>query len=300
MNSVAAIVVTYNRKILLRENIQALCNQSYKNLDILIIDNASTDGTQEYINDLLKDNRVKYFNTGDNLGGAGGFSYGVKLATEKGYSYCWIMDDDTIAEKDALNELIIASKQVGAFSFLCSMVNWIDGNPCLMNKVNFSSDLYKSSSLLGSGIIPVESCSFVSCFVNTDYVKKLGLPIRQFFIYGDDSEYTYRLSNSAPAYLVTKSIVVHKMKDNKITGIVYQEDDRLYREIYAYRNLVYVKHNRLNKSYFRICGFYMKLIFDIMRFSPNSKIKKSKIVLKALLQGIKFKPDIEFPGENYE
>lgn len=297
MNSVAAIVVTYNRKMLLRENLQALCKQSYEKLDILIIDNASTDGTYEYIKDLLNDARILYFNTGANLGGAGGFSYGIRLATEKGYSYCWIMDDDTIAEKDALSELIVASDKVENFSFLCSMVNWIDGNPCVMNKVNFSNDLYKSSQLLKNGIIPVQSCSFVSCFVNTDYVKKLGLPIRQFFIYGDDSEYTYRLSNSAPAYLVAKSVVVHKMKDNKITGIVYQGDERLDREVYGYRNLVYVKHNRLNKSYFRICGFYMKLIFDIIRFSPNSKIKKSMIVLKALIQGIKFKPDIEFPGD---
>lgn len=73
MNSVAAIVVTYNRKILLRENLQALCKQSYEKLDILIIDNASTDGTYEYIKDLLNDARILYFNTGANLGGAGGF-----------------------------------------------------------------------------------------------------------------------------------------------------------------------------------------------------------------------------------
>lgn len=300
MNAIAAIVVTYNRKILLRENIKALCNQSYEELDILIIDNASTDGTYEYIKDLLNDSRVKYYNTGANLGGAGGFSYGIKLATEKGYSYCWIMDDDTIAEKNALKELMVASAKIGTFSFLCSMVNWIDGNPCIMNKVNFTSDIYEYASLLEYGIISVKSCSFVSCFINTDYVKKLGLPIRQFFIYGDDSEFTYRLSNCAPAFLVTKSLVTHKMKDNKIVGMVYQEDDRLDREFFAYRNLVYVKHNRLRKSYFRICGFYMKLILDIIRFSPNSKLKKSLIVLKALIRGISFKPDIEYPEEHYE
>lgn len=90
-------------------------------MDILIIDNASTDGTYEYIKDLLNDARILYFNTGANLGGAGGFSYGIRLATEKGYSYCWIMDDDTIAEKDALSELIVASDKVENFSFLCSM-----------------------------------------------------------------------------------------------------------------------------------------------------------------------------------
>lgn len=295
MNDIAAIVVTYNRKTLLRENLKALCEQSYEAFDVLIIDNASTDGSREFIEDFLNDEKFKYYNTGANLGGAGGFSYGIKLATEKGYSFCWVMDDDTMAEPNALHELVKAAKQVGDFSYLCSMVKWVDGSPCVMNKVNFAPNLYDKISFMENGIVPVKSCSFVSCFINTKYVKKLGLPIRQFFIYGDDSEFTYRLSAETPAYFVSKSTVIHKMKDNKITGIVHQGKERLEREVYGYRNLVYVKHYRLGKSYFRICGFYLKLIFDILRYSSGLKVKKCLIVFKALVQGIRFNPEIEFP-----
>ena len=49
MNKVAIIVVTYNRKKLLKKNIEALLNQNYKDFDLFIIDNASTDGTYNYI-----------------------------------------------------------------------------------------------------------------------------------------------------------------------------------------------------------------------------------------------------------
>ena len=44
-NDVIAIIVTYNRKELLKESIEALLQQTYKNFDILVIDIASTDGT---------------------------------------------------------------------------------------------------------------------------------------------------------------------------------------------------------------------------------------------------------------
>ena len=117
MNSIIAVIVTYNRKELLKENMEALINQSYKEFDILVVDNASTDGTFEYIKRLVNDNDfISYFNTGKNLGGAGGFSLGIKEACLKGYEKIWIMDDDTsnttlaliiIETKDALLILTI-------------------------------------------------------------------------------------------------------------------------------------------------------------------------------------------------
>ena len=84
MNKIVALVVTYNRKQLLKENIEALLNQNNNEFDILIVDNASTDGTEELVKS-FENNRIIYENTGANLGGAGGFNYGVKMSIEKGY-----------------------------------------------------------------------------------------------------------------------------------------------------------------------------------------------------------------------
>ena len=61
MKKVVAVVVTYNRLLLLKENVDALLNQSYKSLDIMIIDNASSDGTEEYIKG-LKNKNIIYIN----------------------------------------------------------------------------------------------------------------------------------------------------------------------------------------------------------------------------------------------
>ena len=99
---IAAIVVTYNRKELLKECINALLDQDYENCDVLVIDNASTDGTENYIAEEIKNKKVKYYNTGANLGGAGGFNYGMRKAVEEKYEYAWVMDDDCIVKRDTL------------------------------------------------------------------------------------------------------------------------------------------------------------------------------------------------------
>lgn len=98
MNKYAEVIVTYNRKKLLKENIEALLNQTFKDHDILIVDNNSNDGTKEMVAE-IQDKRIKYYNTGKNLGGAGGFAFGLRKAIELGYLYAWIMDDDSIPEK---------------------------------------------------------------------------------------------------------------------------------------------------------------------------------------------------------
>ena len=133
MSEIATIVVTYNRKELLRECVDALQSSDVSS-DIIIIDNNSTDGTKEYIADAMADN-VTYKRLKKNLGGAGGFSAGIKYAVRQGYKYIWIMDDDTIVKKDTLERLLDATKELNNnFGFLSSSVKWIDGSDCKMNR----------------------------------------------------------------------------------------------------------------------------------------------------------------------
>ena len=79
MKKCAVVVVTYNRAQLLRENLEALLQQTFSDFDILLIDNASTDGTVDVVRS-FSDPRIRYFNTGKNVGGAGGFAIGMEKA----------------------------------------------------------------------------------------------------------------------------------------------------------------------------------------------------------------------------
>lgn len=107
---VAAVVVTRNRRTLLQQCLHALLRQSIP-ADIWIIDNASTDGTEEAVS-ALANSRVIYRNTGENLGGAGGFSFGIRAAATQPYELLWLMDDDTIPEPSALEYLLYAHERL--------------------------------------------------------------------------------------------------------------------------------------------------------------------------------------------
>ena len=114
---------------------------------------------------------------------------------EKGYDYVWIMDDDTMVKENALDELLKAKEILkGNFGFLCSDVRWIDGSACAMNVPNIDENWIQDSAYLENGIVKVKQCSFVSCFIPSRVVKKVGLPIKEFFIWGDDAEYTKPVS----------------------------------------------------------------------------------------------------------
>lgn len=99
------VVVTYNRLSLLKECLSALENQTYPIQRIVIVDNCSTDGTSEFL-DSLTDTRYLIIHSKENIGGAGGFSLGLKSAVLEGCDYTWLMDDDTIPSSTALEELV--------------------------------------------------------------------------------------------------------------------------------------------------------------------------------------------------
>ena len=109
MKRTAAVIVTYNRKAMLQRCLRALCTQTAGVPELWVIDNASTDGTAELVAQLNLPT-MHYYNTGKNLGGAGGFACGIQQAACSGAEYLWIMDDDCLPEPDALQQLLLAEK----------------------------------------------------------------------------------------------------------------------------------------------------------------------------------------------
>jgi len=292
MKKIIAVIVTYNRKELLKESIEALLNQNYKNCDVLIVDNASTDGTYEYINELLKDNRVIYLNTGANLGGAGGFNYGIKEAYKRGCDYIWVMDDDCIVHKDTLEKFIEADKKLnGEYGFLSSKVLWKDGELCKMNiqKRTFSKWLKNFDKPLTE----IAMASFVSLFIKAEIVKEMGLPIKEFFIWTDDWEYTRRISRKYKCYLVNDAVVTHKCATNVGADISTVEGERINRFKYLYRNDVVLYRGEGVKGGILLYIRLMLHTFKIMKSDKKDKKDRLKIMFSSIKEGKKFKPEIE-------
>lgn len=290
----ATVVVTYNRKKLLQENIEALLKQTVRDtLEIIIIDNASTDGTFEAIKNYIDNNEIVYINTGSNLGGAGGFQYGIRYAAEHDYEFVWVMDDDCIPNENTLEKFYEADKKLeGNYGFLSSKVLWKDLNICNMNIQRRT--LTKNINNFRQELIPVVMASFVSLFIKTTIVKKVGLPIKEFFIWTDDWEYTRRISREYPCYVVSNSTVIHKSVSNIGANIYNDSPERLERYNYLYRNDVYLYRREGIKGFvyefFRLSSHILRVIFQ----AKNNKFKRIQYILKGTNEGLKFNPQIEY------
>lgn len=289
----AAIVVTYNRKELLLQNIEALLKQTMRNqLEIVIIDNASTDGTVEAIKRYVDTGEIIYINTGSNLGGAGGFQYGIRYAAEHDYEFVWVMDDDCIPRENTLEKFYEADQILkGDYGFLSSKVLWKDLSICSMNIQR--ETLTKNISKFDQKILPIVMASFVSLFIKISVVKKVGLPIKEFFIWTDDWEYTRRISRTYPCYVVTDSIVIHKSTSNIGANIYSDSYDRLSRYKYLYRNDVYLYRREGVRGaiyeVFRLSGHIVKVIFK----AEDHKFERIKLIIKGTISGLDFNPNIE-------
>ena len=234
-NPTAAVVVTHNRIDLLRQCVAQLENQT-RACDILIVDNASTDGTAQW---LASQPDLHCRNTGANLGGAGGFNLGMRWAVEAGYDYVWVMDDDCLPRPDALEKLLEADRILeGSYGWLSSVALWTDGNRCRMNLQRKTP--YREIEESDQTLVPSVMASFVSLFLKRSTVAAFGLPISEFVIWSDDWEYTRRISMKTKCYTIQDSQVIHAMKSNGVVNIATDTLDRLPRYRYFYRNDVYL------------------------------------------------------------
>lgn len=301
MPRIAAVVVTYNRKELLLECLGCLKTQDYSsttnakdiNLDILVIDNASTDGTSDALRSQINSSEITYFNTGSNLGGAGGFNYGMRKAVELDYDYVWVMDDDCMPHEDTLLGFLNAADRLNYnFGFLSSVCRWIDGSICTMNVQRHP--LTKNITDFSPVIQPATLASFVSLFVPTKIIKELGLPIKDFFIWSDDWEFTRRISRKYPCYLVGTSIVTHKSKSNGVGNIALDSEEKIERYKLAYRNDVvfYRREGIKGYGYIVVRGFYHALL--VLAKAKSKKGARLKTILEGNLEGFRFHPSIEY------
>ena len=290
--STAAVVVTYNRKELLTENIQCLLEQKPEVPAIIIIDNHSTDGTKEAVQQFIDAGKIQYCDTGANLGGAGGFSFGIRYAAEKGYDYVWVMDDDCMPNPDALEKFFVADEQLkGEYGFLSSKVLWKDGNICTMNLQR--ETVTKNLENFDRNLQSVAMASFVSLFLPTRIIREMGLPIKEFFIWTDDWEYTRRISRKYKSYAVADSVVVHKSKNNIGANIATESADRLDRFDYLYRNDVYLYRREGIKGF---CYEAVRLASHCARVllkSKDHKGKRLKKIFSGTIKGFSFHPSIE-------
>ncbi|MFD1316960.1 glycosyltransferase family 2 protein [Loigolactobacillus zhaoyuanensis] len=293
MKTVSAVVVTYNRLELLKECLQALFVQSYSLQHIIVIDNHSDQATQDYLTQL--GTKIDYVRLDENIGGAGGFYTGVKKFAEATTDdFVWLMDDDTIPESDALANLMHADAIVPQAGFLASNPKWIDGSPAIMNVPVVAHPMWTEQLNRENHLVAISRASFVSVLVARTAVLQVGLPIQQFFIWGDDTEYTERIRRDFSGYFVPESIVIHKMKQNQDVDIIQDSPDRIKRYFYAYRNRLYNARQRSHKEVLRYWFQFITTFNKLLFRGGTGRFKKIGVLCHGAMAGLTFRPQVEF------
>jgi rhamnopyranosyl-N-acetylglucosaminyl-diphospho-decaprenol beta-1,3/1,4-galactofuranosyltransferase len=209
---VAGVVVTYNRRELLLESLAALHAQTRPLDAIIVVDNASTDGTAAAVRSNFPG--VQLAVLARNTGGAGGFASGLALALTGPADLIWLMDDDTMPEPGALAALLDARSQQPAAppALIASRVVWTDGRPHPMNTPRpkpFATRAERAAAA-AAGCVPIRSASFVSILVDAGVCRERGLPQADYFLWNDDFEFTTRLLRGRAGWLCPASVAVHK------------------------------------------------------------------------------------------
>lgn len=289
---VAAVVVTYNRLPLLRQCLHALTSQNVSPDAIWVIDNASTDGTEEAVRALSVPG-LEYRNTGRNLGGAGGFCYGIREAALAGYDALWLMDDDTLPEPGALEALLRADTQLkGKYGWLSSRALAPDGSDQPMNRQRKTP--YTDVESFSGEQIPAVMASFVSLFLRTETIRRYGLPIAEFFIWSDDWEYTRRISRDVLGYVIPQSRVIHAMKNPGTVNIATDAASRWDRYRYFYRNDVVLYRREGIRGWLWLLAKDLWHTLQVLRDPRGQKRKRIVIIWSGFAAGMRFAPPISY------
>jgi GT2 family glycosyltransferase len=230
--TVAAAILTHNRLELLKLSVRSLRNQTRKPDEIIIVDNGSTDGTAEWLstqNDL-------FVVTQPNSGSAGGFFSAMKSGYERKHDWVFCLDDDVVPLEDALEQLTsnpyFLSSNTG---FLCCRV--VDPERKTYMTPMPIDPFPKWYDTIGKCMcVRVGNANFAGFMVGREAMRRCGLPIKEFFIWEEDREYSERIARSMLCYCVLNSVVVHyqgKIGGNFRVKQLYQARNKFARVIIA-------------------------------------------------------------------
>ena len=244
--SVASVTVAYNEAHVLPRQLDALLTQTRRLQEVIVVDNASTDGVRAMLAERYP--QVTVLTMRENLGVGGALAAGIAYAAlEKRHDWVWTFDADSVPRADALEALlegvesqngredelgIVASMPVHRGTGSCySPLFWRDGFVRPPAEV-LRQPIYYADLVISSG-----------CMVRRDVVEKIGLPRADFFMDFIDFEYCLRArSRGYNVAVVTRSQLSHEIGNARKVWLLRS---RLWpgyapwREYYLTRNLAY-------------------------------------------------------------
>src|SRR5208283_1123634 len=207
--SIASVTVIWNGSAMLTEHLESLLNQSQPLSEIVVVDNASTDGTMELLAEHYP--AVKLIRLANNEGVSGGYSAGLEYALGRNYDWIWMLDQDSLPLPNTVESLLAAydafpdREKLGLIAPL--PINAATGAP-------YPLFLWKDGQVKLSispereGLTLVDMVISSGSLIRSEAVRKAGLPRGDFFIDFVDHEHCLRLRQSGFLIAVVNQCVM--------------------------------------------------------------------------------------------
>ena len=267
----------------------------------IIINNNSSDGTDIF---LLKTENIKYYNLEKNIGGAGGFSYGISKVNKLS-DYILLIDDDAMLDDSfLLNIEKNICDDIKAYSGIVKANNIIDTSHrrVLTNEIfMFKKDVDKTKYLYD--YFDYDLSTFCGLMISNELVKEIGLPKKEYFIWYDDTEYSLRIKKYSKIRNINSSVLNHK---TSITGC---EKKMSWKNFYGYRNQIDIGRNysknkliyllyRYTFHVYRAIKYYIMFVFSLCKNDYYYNCSKMNVdVIKAAREQEFGINDIYYPGK---
>jgi rhamnosyltransferase len=245
--SIASVTVAHNAALLLPKQIDALLRQSRRVDEIIVVNNASTDGTLDVLS--AKYPQVTVLDLPANVGVGGGYAAGLAYAAkEKKHDWVWLFDDDSVPRGNGLESLLSGLKRVGAtesIGILAPLPIHSETRLAYPGLLWRSGWVRPSSEDLRQPVCFVDAVISSGSLVRREAVEKAGLPRADFFMDFIDIEYCLRIRHHEyKIAMVCDSHLNHEIGAVKTVRMMgYSRawaDHAPWREYYTSRNQTFV------------------------------------------------------------
>lgn len=281
---IGVVIVTYNRLALLKKVLKAFDEQTFSPTYILIVNNASTDGTGQFLTQwqIRQAGYEKYVYTMvTNTGGSGGFAKGLSESINKDANWIWVSDDDAIPQKDALEKANLFLQQYSPTNDLSAICGTVinEGKIDIIHRRRVVPGFFTPNIIeipeneYKKPYFELNCFSYVGTIINKKKMQQVGVTNKDYFIWYDDTEHSLRLSK------IGKILCVPAIRVQHDTG--WNNNSLSWKTYYGFRNRadIYRKYMPFRLYLYFYLSNYLKIIIKRIL---HIKVEQTKMVAAAL------------------
>ncbi len=284
-DSIAAVVVTHNRRELLRASLQQVANQVGARVEhIIVVDNGNDPEVRALVEELAGE-RAVYVGSATNLGGAGGFALGFLTALTLGVDAVWCADDDGRPEGPDVLRTLLECAEAHQLEEVSPVVCNIDQPELLAFPLRQGLVWRRRRDELEGEFLPGIASLFNGAVISAKAMEVIGVPDYRLFIRGDEVEYHRRLVRSGMAFgTCLVAAYVHPDGSDEFKPILggrmhTQYPDNAFKRHFTYRNRGYIMsqpgmRRLLPQEYARFGWFFLVQRRDVAGFREWLRLHK--------------------------